>query len=301
MQLKLNLSGSAEPLINYLKSYARIRESLLLEVDTNARAFVAKAFTEDKSSIRFASITFEEANISVVSDDGADERGQNRIKVGILLRLKKFIQIIERFGADADSDGKSVFDFIITYGPMDRIDKETKAQYTDFVSTELKFSSDKLNMKMNGFRINEFKYLSDETFSNVVFNVGDPVYLDIRGAELASIVKTSEIIKFDPRKDMLIFYVEGSTLYVKDQGDGDGKNPNFTYKIGELNAAPGYDIFLPFNREKFIKLIDKSEEDFKVILGRVFDPESNQYVTDRALFDSLTSTTKLAVSIMKDY
>jgi hypothetical protein len=92
MTLKLNLNGSAEPFISYLKSYLRIRESLLLEIDTNIRAFVAKTFTEDKSSIRFSSIMFDDANVSIVSDDGEQERNGTRIKVGILIQLKKFIQ-----------------------------------------------------------------------------------------------------------------------------------------------------------------------------------------------------------------
>ena len=52
MLLKLNLNGSAEPFISYLKNYLRIRESLLLEIDTKTRAFVAKTYTEDKSSVR---------------------------------------------------------------------------------------------------------------------------------------------------------------------------------------------------------------------------------------------------------
>ena len=113
MTLKLNLNGSADPFINYLKSYLRIRESLLLEIDTNLRAFVAKTFTEDKSSIRFSSITFDEAHVSIVSDDGESERGDNRIKVGILIQLKKFIQIVERLGSDVNEKGESNFNIEI--------------------------------------------------------------------------------------------------------------------------------------------------------------------------------------------
>ena len=77
MKLKLNLSGSAEPLINYLKSYLRIRDSLLLEIDTEKRAFVAKTFTDDRSAVRFASLMFDDAAITVVSDDGNKFEGVN--------------------------------------------------------------------------------------------------------------------------------------------------------------------------------------------------------------------------------
>ena len=52
MTLKLNLNGKCRTVYQLLKELSRIRESLLLEIDTNVRAFVAKTFQKDKS-IRF--------------------------------------------------------------------------------------------------------------------------------------------------------------------------------------------------------------------------------------------------------
>ena len=118
MLLRLNLKGSVEPFISYLKNYLRIRESLLLEIDTNTRAFVAKTYTEDKSSVRFSSIMFDDANVTIVSDDGEETRGESRIKVGILIHLKRFIQIIERLGADLDKDGNANFNLEIEYDQL---------------------------------------------------------------------------------------------------------------------------------------------------------------------------------------
>ena len=173
MTLKLNLNGSADPFINYLKSYLRIRESLLLEIDTNLRAFVAKTFTEDKSSIRFSSITFDEAHVSIVSDDGESERGDNRIKVGILIQLKKFIQIVERLGSDVNEKGESNFNIEIDYEML----QNQKDKSIDFITTSIAFSSDILKMRMDGFMYIQpclCRFLSARSQSSMVGSVTMP-------------------------------------------------------------------------------------------------------------------------------
>ena len=293
MQLKLKLNGSAEPFTNYLKSYSRIRESLLLEIDTTQRAFVAKTFTEDKSAIRFASITFDEANVKIVSDDGEADRGETRIKVGILLQLKKLIQIVERFGSETDKDGNSDFEINISYEPY--VDQNKNV---NFVSTQLQFKSSTLKMKMGGFRITELAYLPDDVFANNIFNLSDAVSCEISGDKISDIAKISEIIKLDPRKDALVFFVEGNVLSVKNQGNSKEKEPDFVYKIGEFDIEPDYEIHLPVNREKFIKMLDKTSETFKLILGKFTVNGSN--AVDRVLFDSTNTTTKIVIGGLKD-
>ena len=293
MQLKLKLNGSAEPFTNYLKSYSRIRESLLLEIDTTQRAFVAKTFTEDKSAIRFASITFDEANVKIVSDDGEADRGETRIKVGILLQLKKLIQIVERFGSETDKDGNSDFEINISYEPY--VDQNKNV---NFVSTQLQFKSSTLKMKMDGFRITELAYLPDDVFANNIFNLSDAVSCEISGDKISDIAKISEIIKLDPRKDALVFFVEGNVLSVKNQGNSKEKEPDFVYKIGEFDIEPDYEIHLPVNREKFIKMLDKTSETFKLILGKFTVNGSN--AVDRVLFDSTNTTTKIVIGGLKD-
>jgi len=292
MTLKLNLNGSADPFINYLKSYLRIRESLLLEIDTNVRAFVAKTFTEDKSSIRFASIMFDDANVSVVSDEDEAERNGSRVKIGILIQLKKFIQIVERLGSDIDKDGKSNFNIEIEYDKL----QNQKDGSIDFIATSISFVSDLLKMRMDGFRISEFSYLSDETFRDVVFNVKDPVSIEVNSSVINNIIKTSDIVKIDVRKDALVFYIEGKTLYVKDRGLGNDKKPNFVYKIGDVDNEPTYPVSIPVTRDRFLKMLDKSDENFKIIIGKTVMNDS----VDRILFDATTSTTKIVIAAMND-
>ena len=292
MTLKLNLNGSADPFINYLKSYLRIRESLLLEIDTNLRAFVAKTFTEDKSSIRFSSISFNDANVSIVSDNGEDERNGSRIKVGILIQLKKFIQIVERLGSDVNEKGESNFNIEIDYEPF----QNTNDKSVDFVTTSISFNSEILKMRMDGFRISELTYLSDDTFKNYVFNATDAVSIEISASTMNSIIKTSDIVKIDVRKDALVFYNEDKILYVKDRGVGSDKKSNFVYKIGELDTEPLYPINIPLTRDRFLKMLDKSDENFKIIIGKNTIDGS----VDRVLFDAVNSTTKIVIAAMNE-
>ena len=292
MTLKLNLNGSADPFINYLKSYLRIRESLLLEIDTNLRAFVAKTFTEDKSSIRFSSISFNDANVSIVSDNGEDERNGSRIKVGILIQLKKFIQIVERLGSDVNEKGESNFNIEIDYEPF----QNTNDKSVDFVTTSISFNSEILKMRMDGFRISELTYLSDDKFKSVVFNATDAVSIEISSSTINSIIKTSDIVKIDVRKDALVFYNEDKILYVKDRGVGSDNKYNFVYKIGELDTEPLYPINVPVTRDRFMKMLDKSDENFKIIIGKNTIDGS----VDRVLFDAVNSTTKIVIGSMNE-
>lgn len=289
MHLKLTLNGSVDPFVNYLKNFAKIRPSLLIEIDTNSKAFIAKTFSEDRAAVRFSAIDFEKCNMVISEHDGENELGDNRIKAGILIQLPKLIKIVERFGEIKDESGNSTFDIKLDYDLLKNQDGTT-----DYVATSISFLSSVLKMKMDGFRISELKYLSDDTFNNVVFNVHDPVDFEINPGVITSIIKTSDIIKVDPRKDALVFYVDGLDVYVKDTYDKK-KTPNFVYKIGQLSQKPDYDIQVSIFREKFIQMMDKTDETFKVILGRTKNADGS-YDVDRILFDSLSSKTGVVIS-----
>lgn len=291
MKLKLNLSGSVEPLENYLKKFWRIRESLLLEIDTKERAFVAKTYTEDKSCVCFSSVTFESCGISIVSDDGETERGDARIKLAIFQQLKKFIQVVERFGSEIGTEEDSHIEINITYDPL--VEKDGT---TTWCTTQTQFVSPSLKIKMDGFRVQEFNYISDETFKNRIFNVSDEVFVEIAPTVILNIVKTSEIVKHDDRLDALIFFNSGKDLYVKDQGNAEGATePNFELLVGELDKEPEYEINLSINRDKFIRMLNKSDESYRIILGKSAMDGS----VDRILFDSTESVTKIIIGAIR--
>lgn len=299
MQLKLTLNGSVKPFINYLENFEKIRSSLLIEIDTTEKAFVAKTYTEDRSSVRFSAISFEDCNMSIVSNDGENELGTNRIKAGIFMQLAKLIKIVKTFGTNVDDNGNSVFEINFDY------DKLYNPKGTvDFVATTISFVTEKLKMKMDGFRMSEFNYLSDEVFNNKVFNVQDPVKFTLTPSVLSAIINTSDIVKIDPRKDALTFYVEDKKVYVKDYTAMSDPNKewsaNFIYQIGTLDVDPGYKIKLNIFRKKFIDMMNKADETYNVILGRRVLPEDGSYVVDRILFDSVDSHTKVVISMINE-
>lgn len=293
MHVKLNLTGSVDAFVTYLKNFAKIRPSLLIEIDTNQRAFIAKTFSEDRGSVRFSAVTFENCCMNVVEHEGEETLGKNRIKAAIIQQLPKFIRIIERFGSDVDDKGNCNFDINIEYGELKNDNN------IDYAATSITFSSKILKMKMEGFRISELNYLPDDIFNKSVFWAEDSVDFILPSSAIASIIKTSDIVKIDPKKDALIFYLEGKDVYVKDN-TGKNNQPNFVYKIGELEQTTDYPIRIAIFREKFIQMMDKSEDDYKVILGHHKLPSTGEYVVDRILFDSVKNDTKIVISVINE-
>jgi hypothetical protein len=253
------------------------------------KAFVAKIFTIDRSAIRFSSISFDECSIKIVSDTDK-ERKEERIKAGILIQLNKLIKIIERFGSDVDKEGNANFIIRIDY------DIQNNNGTMDYVATSLGFENSQLKMKMDGFKLSEFIYFDDDKFKNDIFNVEDPISLDLTSDTIASVIKTSDIIKIDPHSDIMRFYIDGCDVFVCDRPLDEDKAPCFVYKIGTLETEPGYEISANILREKFIQMMDKASCNYKMILGHRKSP-NGEYVVDRILFDSENGSTKVVIAI----
>ena len=292
MQLKLKLSGSVKPFSNYLKNFSKIRTSLLLEIDTEHKAFVAKTYTEDKGAIRFSAIPFEECNIDVVSDDFKGNR-ESRVKLGMVSKLPRFIKMIERMGEDTGKDGKS--EFFITVEYMETEEKDGK----DYVATKTVLYSNNLSMKMDGYRTNEFRYLTDETFNKTVFRVDEGCEFDMSNETLSSIISTSDIFADDPKKDGLVFYVEGKKVSVMERvSQENGQTPNFTMFVSEAYEECSDTYRTPIYRSKFIDILKGSDDDYKVKIGYVTG--SNGVKSARILFDSKNTMTRVVIaSIME--
>lgn len=294
-KLTIHLDGSSEKFISYLKNFSKISSSLLLEIDPFKKQFIAKTFSEDKSAVRFSAVSFDECNMQVLESIDATEQGEYRIKLGVLVQLPKMIKILERFENDIDANAKNTFNIIINYDFL----KNNEGEVIDCVAENIQFSSNILNMKMDGFRPSEFKYLSDDVFNDKVFKIDNPVEFEIDSATIANIVKTSDIIKIDPKKDALVIYVDGKDVYVKDLTGKDSKGrdipSNFTYKLGTLPAELGFEVRLPIFRERFIQLLDKVDEDFTILFGKSVTGE-----VDRLAMKSTSTATKMVISVINE-
>ena len=129
----------------------------------------------------------------------------------------------------------------------------------------------------------------------VIDHVDNPRTFVLSPDTISSIVKTSEIIKIDPKKDGLTFFTKGTDVFVKDYVQDKSKQPNFIFKIGKLDEAPEKDMSMSIFRERFLQMLGKTDETFNVILGK-----SVNKVVDRLLFDSATTSTKVVISIIRE-
>lgn len=291
-KLSIRLEGSTDKFVNYLKDFAKINSDLLLEIDPFNKQFIAKTFSPDRSAIRFSAVTFDDCGMLIeehTRNSQVNVEDNYRIKLGILQHLPKMIKIIERF-----QDSKK-FNIIINYDFL----KDSSDTVTDCAAENIQFSSDTLTMKMDGFRISEFKYLPDDVFNNRISKIDNPVLFPISAISISNIIKTSDIIKIDSKKDALVFYVDGKDVYVKDLTSKDGKGrelpSNFTYKLGTLPTVLNDAIRLVIFRERFIQMFDKTVDDYNILFGKSIDG-----AVDRLVMDSTTSNTKIVISIVNE-
>lgn len=283
MKLILKCNGSSEPFSTYLKKFGKLRKSLLLEIDPNQKMFVAKSYAEDRSVVRYASLSFVDANFEVVQSDPIPEN--DRIKFGIVITLDKFIKILDRFNTD----------FTTTYD-FDVLSINDEANY---VCQSVEFKSKDLKMRLLGSKITDFHYLSDDVFNNNIFKVYESATIPVESAVLQNIIKTSDIVANDPKKDSLIFYTNERGFFVKDRvgknDDGSDKESNFEYCITSEGQLPSYPIRLPISRERIVQVLSSADEDFNIILGK----DVNGNLT-RILFDSTSNNTKIVISVLNE-
>ena len=283
MKLVLNCNGTSDPFSSYLKKFGKLRKSLLLEIDPNAKMFVSKSYAEDRSVVRYSSLTFDDANFSIRDYDTIPDTA--RIKLGIIVTLDKFIKILDRFNTE----------FFITFN-FDVLDSDGNV---DYICQSVDFKSKDLKMRLLGSKISEFHYLSDDVFNNNIFKVYDSVTILVSSSVLQNIIKTSDIVATDPKKDALIFYTNSTGFYVKDRvgrnDDGSDKESNFEYCITTDVEMPSYEIRLPISRERIVQVLSTVDEDFNIILGK----DINGNLT-RILFNAVSDTTKIVISTLNE-
>ena len=282
MKLHLHAHGSTEQFSNYLKKFGKLRKSLLLEIDPAQQKFVCKSFTEDRAVVRYSDLSFADTNLEIVK---SDDIGDNRIKLGIVVTLDKIIKILDRF----DSNFDLTFNF-------DTLNTDAG---TDYVCESVDFKSSVLKMRIAGSKITEFYHLTDEVFNERVFKVNDSVSILANADAIHNIIKTSEIVAIDPKKDSLIFYTKDNSLLVKDDTGKDAngleKEPNFEYLIAENVSVPAYPVRIPVARDKIVNVLSDNKEDYDIILGK--DVSGN---VSRILFQSKQSNTKIVISRIEE-
>jgi hypothetical protein len=286
MKLKLKLSRNADSFINYLQNFSKIQPSLLLEIDINNEMFVAKCLSESRASVRYSTIDFESCNIGVAVPN---EKANSRINLGILNQLPKFIRVIERFNEDLDSTESTSFDIDLEFTSI-----KNKDNMDMLACTVVEFISPTLSMKFDGFMLAEFKYMTDEQFFSNIFNVGNPIEFNISSDIIDNAIKTSEIAKNNSTDNSIIFMSKGKDIYVTDSKNEQKSNYCFKITTTGTECSP---FSVALNRDIFIKMFNKSKEDYSIIIG--LSPLNNNII-DRVLFNSLNTNTKMVISCLSE-
>jgi hypothetical protein len=191
----------------WLRRFASIDNSLLLEIDQVKSIFVAKAYNDERSVVKMSSIGFEQANLeSKVSKD------TKRIKVGIF-NIPRLIKIMDQFN---DSE------FTITVEYQEIVNEND----TQYASEKLLLKNKSLKMNVDCTSLNIFKYIPDDLFNGTIATI------DVIGTfELpkVSIEKINSLCALDNEHKFIEFKFKDNEIYVS------GKT--FELLIGETKSA----------------------------------------------------------------
>ena len=195
----------------WLKRFASIDSSLLLEIDEKTSQFIAKTYNEERSVVKMSQIRFDEAGLTTKAN--ADPK---RIKVGIF-NISRLIKIIDQFNDQ---------EFTLTVNYQDLIGDDSSVQYA---GESLLLKNKTLKMNVDCTSLNIFKYISDDLFTGTI------AVIDILGEfilEKGTIEKINSLCALDNEHRFMEFKFQDNEIIVS------GKTFDLTIgEIGKENAS----------------------------------------------------------------
>lgn len=263
MEIVFESTGNTAGFENWLTAFKTINDSLLIEVDTNKEQFVAKTHTVNKDIVKYGKISFESAGYKVAKiinrenkeislEEWNSENNNNRIMIGILNILDKFIKVVDRFSG---TDGhKMIFEFV----------GEQK-----FVSDEIMFQSAALDMTVRCADVDEFTYIDDSQFFNKIANIQNPLSFSVTNDIGKSLIDISGIFAMDVKKDIL------ELKTVKVDNDWllhaiDRSNGTYDYKLAYLESGDNpIETSLPVIRNTYFMATKGDSENYLITVPGV--------------------------------
>lgn len=278
MKLVFKNLGPIDGFTQWLKNFAVMAPSLLIEVDTKDKKFISKAFTVDKGLVRYSEISFADCNLEI--EEKVSDIPEVRLKLGIFLMLQKFITVCETF-SPVD------FKIIIDYEKM--IDDHSQKE--ELVSDSITLKSKTLKMRIDEAAASEFTYLDDKIFNDSIHVAPNPILLVITPETIKNIISISGIFSTDSKKDIMILYSkndeDGPSLYARD------KSSNYEYNLGVYqHDGPFSEFSASIFREKFLLSMKGVSEDVNLSMSTID--------TTRILLDTISGTSKTVISIVNE-
>jgi hypothetical protein len=212
---------NVKPFTNWLKRFASIGNSLLLEIDEKTSTFIAKTYDDERSIVKMSEIKFDDAGLTTKLD-----KEPKRIKVGIY-NILRLIKIFDQF-----SDME--FNIIIQYQDL------ISDNVTQYAAEKINLSNKNLKMNVDCTSLNIFKYISDDLFKNSIAKI------DIIGSfELTKshLEKINSLSALDNEHNRIEFKFKDNKVYVS------GKV--FEYLVEEKTDSELKDTSLSVFKEQY--------------------------------------------------
>ncbi len=221
---------SSKQFTSYLKKFASIDSTVLFEVDLLKSRFVAKSPNEERSIVKFGSISFAEAEFETKSKELI------RIKTGVY-KIDHLIKIIDQFGDE--------FKLIFKY---DEVIENNNTK--DYAALAILVKNDDLKFNTECTSLNIFKYISDELYDGTIRQIQEVISFDFSKDNIEKVRALSEL---DKEYKLIEFKNKDGNLYAKGE--------LFEYLIAPTTNV---DATITFYKSQFNKV---DVENCKVVMG----------------------------------
>lgn len=271
--LKANFKkiGQTDNFAGWLKKFKEIDNSLLIEVDTNKKEFIARSFMSDHGLIRRSEISFENSGFELTKLDKMD-KGLMPIKTGVFMILDKFISVINTF---------SETDFSMT------IEFDYNEETSVYQAVGVEFKSKTLKMHVDCGNLTEFTEITEDQFKTQYF-VENPITGIITADVVKNLLAISSMLSVDNKNDSVKFYTKKSKKGV-DLYACDGKTNAYDYFLCNIENCD-IETSLTVYVSKFVTATKYNSENMKIIIS--------SSVNDRMLIESESGETKTVIAVV---
>lgn len=203
MGQKLKFTATnTKAIIDWLNQFVAIDSSLVIEMDIFNKLFVAKSSTTDRSFACYSTLPFEDATIEfdMSSDFDFLNSDNKRLKLGILLSLDKFINILGPFS-------KSNVQLTVDVVPK-QIKEPADNDMTYYSVGRLTLKNDELQMVYNFAEDQHFIFITDKFFFNSMYKLADPIQVEIPNSSIKESLSINDIYNNNAKKDRVEFSFE---------------------------------------------------------------------------------------------
>ena len=185
---------NVKPFSAWLKKFASIENSLLIEVDETNKCFTAKSYNEEKSVVKFSKISFEDSGLTLKKES----KDPQFVKVGIY-NIPRVIKSLDHFLSGE-------FSFSVQY------EEVLEGTNKNLAGTALLIKSPSLKVKIECTSLNIFKYISDDMFKNKIAQTTPITSFDLPNV---TIEKINSLCDLDKEYKFLEFLTRDKKVFVR--------------------------------------------------------------------------------------